>query len=43
MDCDPFGKSEVKVSNMDKGVYSWCREITLKLAEELGKTSLKTG
>ena len=43
MDCDPFGKSEVKVSNMDRGVYSWCREITLKLAEELGKMSLPTG
>lgn len=40
MDCDPFGKSEVKVSNMDKGVYFWCREIALKLAEELGKTCL---
>ena len=43
MDCDPFGKSEVKVSNMDKGVYSWCREVALKLAEELGKNSLKMG
>ena len=43
MDCDPFGKSEVKVSNMDKGVYYWCREVALKLAEELGKTSLKIG
>ena len=38
MDCDPFGKAEVKVSNMDKDVYSWCREVALKLAEELGKT-----
>jgi hypothetical protein len=43
MDCDPFGKSEVKVSNMDRGVYSWCREIALKIAEELGKTYLQTG
>ena len=33
MDCDPFGKAEVKVSNMDKDVYSWCREVALKLAE----------
>ncbi len=40
MDCDPFGKAEVKVSNMDKEVYSWCREVSLKLAEELGKTYL---
>lgn len=40
MDCDPFGKAEVKVSNMDKDVYSWCREVALKLAEELGKTYL---
>jgi len=38
MDCDPFGKSEVKVSNMDRGAYSWCREIAFKVAEELGKT-----
>ena len=40
MDYDPFGKAEVKVSNMDKDVYSWCREVALKLAEELGKTYL---
>lgn len=40
MDCDPFGKAEVKVSNMDKDVFSWCREVALKLAEELGKTYL---
>lgn len=40
MEYDPFGKAEVKVSNMDKEVYSWCREVTMKLAEELGKAYL---
>jgi len=40
MDCDPFGKAEVKVSTMDRDVYSWCREVAMKLAEELGKTYL---
>ena len=40
MDCDPFGKAEVKVSNMDRDVYAWCREVALKLAEELGKSYL---
>lgn len=40
MDCDPFGKAEVKVSSMDRDVYSWCREVAMKLAEELGKTYL---
>ena len=40
MEYDPFGKAEVKVSSMDKDVYSWCREVALKLAEELGKTYL---
>ena len=40
MDYDPFGKAEVKVSNMDKDVYCWCREVALKLAEELGKLYL---
>ena len=37
---DPFGKTEVKVSAMDREVYSWCREVANKLAEELGKTYL---
>ena len=37
---DPFGKTEVKVSAMDREVYSWCREVAQKLAEELGKTYL---
>lgn len=40
MQYDPFGKTEVKVSNMDKEVYSWCREVAFKLAEELGKAYL---
>ena len=40
MEYDPFGKTEVKVSNMDKEVYSWCREVAFKLAEELGKAYL---
>ena len=40
MDYDPFAKAEVKVSNMDKEVYQWCREVAMKLAEELGKTYL---
>jgi hypothetical protein len=40
MEYDPFGKAEVKVSNMDREVYSWCREVALKLAEELGKAYL---
>ena len=29
MDCDPFGKAEVKVSSMDRDVYSWCREVAM--------------
>ena len=41
MDCDLFGKAEVKVRNMDRDVYSWCREVANKLAEELGKTYLQ--
>ena len=40
MDYDPFGKGEVKVSNMDREVYAWCREVAMKLAEELGKTHI---
>ncbi len=40
MDCDPFGKAEVKVSSMDRDVYSWCREVAMKIAEELGKIYL---
>lgn len=40
MDYDPFASTDVKVSNMDKDVYLWCREVALKLAEELGKAYL---
>lgn len=40
MEYDPFGKAEVKVSTMDRDVYAWCREVALKLAEELGKAFL---
>ena len=40
MEYDPFGKAEVKVSSMDREVYSWCREVALKLSEELGKAYL---
>ena len=40
MEYDPFGKTEVKVSTMDREVYSWCREVAFKLAEELGKAFL---
>ena len=40
MEYDPFAQAEVKVSTMDKDVYSWCREVAFKLAEELGKAYL---
>ena len=40
MDYDLFAKADVKVSSMDKDVYSWCREVALKVAEELGKNYL---
>ena len=40
MDYDPFGKKEVKVSNMDMEVYSWVKPIAFKIAEELGKIYL---
>jgi hypothetical protein len=43
MDSDPFGKTEIRVSNMDKGTYSICRQIALNLGEELGKTTLLKG
>ena len=43
MEYDPFAQAEVKVSTMDKEVYSWCREVALKLAEELGKAYLPQG
>jgi hypothetical protein len=40
MDYDARDTEKVKVSSMDQDVFSWCREIALKLAEELGKTYL---
>ena len=40
MDYDARDIEKVKVSSMDQDVFSWCREIALKLAEELGKTYL---
>jgi hypothetical protein len=40
MDYDVRDIEKVKVSSMDQDVFSWCREIALKLAEELGKTYL---
>ena len=43
MDSDPFGKTEIRVSNMDKGTYSICRQIALNLGEELGKTVFLKG
>ena len=40
MDYDVRDIEKVKVSSMDQDVFSWCREIALKLAEELGKAYL---
>ena len=40
MDYDVRDIEKVKVSSMDQDVFSWCREIALKLAEELGKSYL---
>lgn len=40
MDYDVRDMEKVKVSNMDQDVFLWCREIALKLAEELGKSYL---
>ena len=37
MDYDPGALDKVKVSNMDQDVFTWCREIVLKLYEELNK------
>ena len=43
MNSDPFGKTEIRVSNMEKGTYSVCRQIASNLREELGKTTLLKG
>ena len=40
MEYDPFSKADVKVSSMDKEVYAWCRQVALKVGEELDKTHL---
>ncbi len=40
MDYDPKKMDEVKYSRNDKDVFMACREIALKLAEELGKVYL---
>ena len=40
MDYDVRDIEKVKVSSMDQDVFSMCREIALKLAEELGKSYL---
>ena len=39
MDYDPRYLDKVKVSNMDQDIFRWCREIVLKLGEELRKVS----
>lgn len=40
MEYDPRMLDKVKVSSMDQDVFVWCREIVLKLGEELGKAYL---
>ena len=40
MDDDPRKMDSVKVSRNDQEVFSYCREIVLKLGEELGKAYL---
>jgi hypothetical protein len=40
MDCDARKLDEVKVSRSDQDTFAQCREIVLKLAEELGKSYL---
>jgi hypothetical protein len=37
MDYDVRNMEAVKVSKIDKDVFAWCREVALKLGEELGK------
>lgn len=41
MDYDARALDKVKVSNMDLDVFNWCREIVLKLDEELRKTTMR--
>ena len=40
MDYDPRRMDVVRVSKNDQGMFSQCREIALKLADELGKPGL---
>lgn len=40
MDYDPRRMENVRVSKNDQGIFSQCREIALKIAEELGKKCL---
>ena len=40
MNYDPRWMDVVRVSKNDQSMFSQCREIVLKLAEELGKTGL---
>ena len=40
MDYDPRRMDSVRVSKNDQGMFSQCREIALKLADELGRTGL---
>ena len=40
MDCDARRMDIVRVSKNDQGMFSQCREIALKLAEELGNSYL---
>jgi hypothetical protein len=43
MEYDATKMDSVKVSKNDNETYAQCREVALKLAEELGKTYLQTG
>ena len=40
MDCDARRMDIVRVSKNDQGMFSQCREIALKLSEELGNSDL---
>ena len=41
MDYDPRRMDVVRVSKNDQGMFSQCREIAMKVAEELGNASLQ--
>ena len=40
MECDPTQMDEVKVSNAYRADFAMCREVALKLGEELGRACL---